>query len=69
MSELGTKWRWQDDSVVAAREGREPFIGPWRDTKREAWDDNQGQVGYIHAQAETAEVDQARWAIQDRERG
>ncbi len=57
--DCGTRWRWET----------EESHGPWT-TKAEASESwlRLGGKGYIRAEVETLEVDQARWAQQDRER-
>lgn len=65
MLDRGTRWRFEriDDggSVV------ERF--PWRQTSAEAAIDGKCLRGWLRAELETFEVDQARWAAQDRANG
>lgn len=63
MKELGTRWRWESGGL----------IGPWCDTKQEAleafireYPDAAIGAGWPRAEIETAAVDEARWAMQER---
>lgn len=64
MSELGTKWRWEFTDGFSVTS-----VGEWRETRAEAVADGKGRTGWLNCQIETFEVDKARWAREERERG